>query len=98
DITGYAIVDSYAGFFRASGYAAEVDAVNAAWKAGDRAGAVTKISPRVLDGLGVVGSAEFCRERVGQFAKAGLTMPVIMPFSPDSDPRSSLLGTIRSFP
>ena len=98
DITGYAIVDSYGEFFRTSGYAAEVEAVNAAWKAGDRAGAVTKVSPRFLDGLGVIGPAGFCRERVGQFAKAGLTMPVIMPFSPDADPRPSLLGTIRSFP
>ena len=98
DITGYAIVDSYGEFFRTSGYAAEVDAVNAAWKAGDRAGAVTKISPRVVDGLGVIGPAAFCRERVAEFAKAGLTMPVIMPFSPDADPRPSLLGTIRSFP
>jgi len=98
DITGYAIVDSYAAFFRSSGFTAEVDAVNVAWKAGDRAGAVTRVSPRVLDGLGVIGSAEFCRERVAQFAKAGLTMPVIMPFSPDADPRPSLLRTIRSFP
>jgi probable F420-dependent oxidoreductase len=98
DITGYAIVDSYAEFFRASGYATEVEAVNAAWKAGDRAGAVTKISPRVLEGLGVIGPAGFCRERVAQFAKAGLTMPVIMPFSPDADPRPSVLRTIRSFP
>src|SRR5207237_2780655 len=41
DITGYAIVDVYASFFRSAGYAAEVDAVNAAWRAGDRVGAVT---------------------------------------------------------
>jgi len=98
DITGYAIVDSYGEFFRTSGYAAEVDAVNAAWKTGDRAGAVTKVSPRFLDGLGVIGPADICRERVAQFAKAGLTMPVIMPFSPDSDPRPALLRTIRGFP
>ena len=98
DITGYAIVDSYGEFFRTSGYAAEVEAVNAAWKTGDRAGAMTKVSPRFLDGLGVIGPADFCRERVAQFAKAGLTMPVIMPFSPDSDPRPSLLRTIRTFP
>ncbi len=56
------------------------------------------MSPRVLDGLGVIGPAEFCRERVAQFAKAGLTMPVVLPFSPDADPRPSLLRTIRSFP
>jgi len=97
DITGYGIVDSYATFFRACGYGDEMDALNAAWKVGDRAGAVTKISPRVLDGLGVVGSPDFCRDRIAQFAKAGLTMPVVMPFSPEAEPKPALLRTIRTF-
>lgn len=98
DITGYVIVDAYAAFFRGAGYGAEVDAAQQAWQAGDRAGAVTRISPRMLDGLGVVGSAEFCRARIAEFAKAGLTMPVVFPFSPDADPRSSILRTVRTFP
>src|SRR5438105_9915829 len=38
-ITGYAIVDGYANFFRGIGYADEMAAINAKWKAGDRAGA-----------------------------------------------------------
>src|SRR2546426_23696 len=33
DITGYAIVDAYAGFFRSSGFTTAADAINAAWKA-----------------------------------------------------------------
>jgi Luciferase-like monooxygenase len=55
DITGYAIVNAYPRFFEACGFAEEVEAVNSAWKAGDRAGAVKGISERVLDGLGAVG-------------------------------------------
>ncbi|MGH7324361.1 MAG: LLM class F420-dependent oxidoreductase [Candidatus Rokuibacteriota bacterium] len=98
DITGYVIVDAYAAFFRASGYAAEVDAAQRAWQAGDRAGAVKCISPRMLDGLGVAGSPEFCRAQIAEFAKAGLTMPVVFPFSPDPDPRPSILRTMRTFP
>ena len=98
EITGYAIVDAYAAFFRSSGFTAEVDAINTAWKAGDRAGSVTRVSPRVLDGLGAIGPAEFCRERIVEFAKAGLTMPVVMPFSPEADSRPALRRTIRSFP
>lgn len=98
DITGYAIVEAYARFFSAAGYAEEVEAINRAWQAGDRAGAVTHVSPRVLDGLGNVGSAESCRERITEFAKAGLTMPVVFPFSPDPDPRPALLRTARTFP
>src|SRR5207237_9765589 len=98
DITGYAIVDVYASFFRPAGLAAEVDAVNARWRAGDRAGAVAEISPRVLDGLGVIGDEAFCRERVDAFARAGLTMPVVLPFNPagavGGDPRPSLMRTL----
>ena len=98
DITGYTTVDAYADYFRASGFADEVDAVSAAWKAGDRAGAVTKVSPRVLDAFGVVGPETECRQRLAEFSRAGLTMPVVVPFAPEGDRRASVLRTIRAFP
>jgi len=98
DITGYAIVGAYGRFFAECGFAEEVEAVNTAWKAGDRAGAVKGISERVLDGLGAVGSAEFCRERLATFAQTGAT-PVVLPFAPPgAAARPSLLGTFRAFP
>jgi len=98
DITGYAIVSVYARFFAECGFAAEVEAVNKAWKAGDRAGAVKGISERVLDGLGAVGSAEACREQINAFARTGAT-PVVVPFArPGTDARASMLGTLRAFP
>jgi probable F420-dependent oxidoreductase len=99
DITGYAIVDVYASFFRSVGYADEMAAINTAWKSGDRAGAVREVSPRVLDGLGVVGDEAFCRERIGAYAKAGLTMPVVLPFVPEgADRAASLRRTLTAFP
>jgi probable F420-dependent oxidoreductase len=98
DITGYVTVDAYAAFFRGAGYAEDVDAAQRAWRAGDRAGAVQQISPRFLDGLGAVGPADACRARIAEFAKAGLTMPVVFPFSSDPDPRPELLRTVRTFP
>jgi probable F420-dependent oxidoreductase len=98
DITGYAIVSVYARFFAECGFADEVKAVNRAWKAGDRAGAVKGISERVLDGLGAVGSVEACREQIGAFARTG-AVPVVVPFArPGSDARASMLATLRSFP
>jgi probable F420-dependent oxidoreductase len=98
DITGYAIVNAYARFFEECGFAEEVEAVNAAWKAGDRAGAVKGISARVLDGLGAVGSADACRAQLGAFARTGVT-PVVLPFAPPGPAaRASLLGTFRAFP
>lgn len=98
DITGYCIVDSYARFFTACGFGSEVEAVNVAWKAGDRPGAVKQISPRFRDGLGVVGSADFCRQRLQDFAKAGLTQTVVFPFSVDPAPFPALLRTVQAFP
>ena len=102
DITGHVTVDAYASFFRTAGFADEVEAISAAWTAGDRAGAVKRVSPRFLDGLGVVGPADFCRERFAEFARAGLTLPVVFPFSPDTatgrDPRPALLRTARTVP
>jgi len=98
DITGYATVDVYASFFRTAGYPDEVAAVGAAWGAGDRAGAVKRISPRMLDGLGVVGDEAFCRARIAEFARTGLTQPVIVPFAPPGADRASLLRTLRAFP
>jgi probable F420-dependent oxidoreductase len=100
DITGYATVDAYASFFRSAGFADEVDAVSAAWRAGDRAGAVKHVSPRFLDGLGVVGPAAFCRERIAAFARAGLTQPVIVPFAPGGGEAAlaAQLRTLRAFP
>jgi probable F420-dependent oxidoreductase len=98
DITGYAIVNAYARFFEECGFAEEVRAVNAAWKAGDRAGAVKGISERVLDGLGAVGSADACRAQIDAFARTGVT-PVVLPFAPPGPAaRASLLRTFRAFP
>jgi probable F420-dependent oxidoreductase len=100
DITGYATVDAYASFFRSAGFADEIDAVIAAWRAGDRAGAVKQVSPRFLDGLGVVGPAAFCRERIAAFTRAGLTQPVIVPFAPGGGGAAleAQLRTLRTFP
>jgi len=100
DITGYATVDAYANFFRSAGFGDEMDALHVAWKAGDRAGAVKQVSPRVLDGLGVVGDEAFCCRRIAEFRRSGLTQPVIVPFAPaggGGDPRAALLRTLRAF-
>ena len=98
EITGYAIVNAYARFFTECGYADEVATVNAAWKAGDRTGAVKGVSDRLLDGLGAVGPADFCREQLGAFARAGAT-PVVFPFAASGPAaRVSLLATFRTFP
>ncbi len=98
ELTGYAIVDSYIRFFTACGFGDEVEAVNRCWQAGDRSGAVREISPRFLDAMGIVGPADFCRQRIKDYANAGLTQPLVFPFTPDPQPLPSLLRTAQAFP
>jgi len=98
DITVYGTVNVYQDFFRRAGYGAEFDALHEAWTAGDRAGAVKHLTPRVLDGLGVVGDEAFCRARLEDFTRAGLTMPVIAPFTHEKDAQPALVRTLRTFP
>lgn len=98
ELTGYSIVDSYARFFAGRGYGGEVEAVNGAWQAGDRQGAVKRISSRMLDDLGIAGPERFCRERLNEFAKAGVTQLVVFPFSAEADPNAALPRTVRAFP
>ena len=97
DITGYAIVDAYARFFVGSGYGDEVERVNAAWRAGDRAGAVGHISSRMLDGITNVGDEAACRDRVARYGAAGLTQVVILPVAGDTEAGPALWRLLRTW-
>ena len=99
DITGYAIVSVYARFFEECGFAAEVEAVNRAWKAGDRAGAVKGISPARARRP----RARWDRPRRvasrWRPSRAPAPTPVVLPFAPPGPgARASLLRTFRAFP
>jgi probable F420-dependent oxidoreductase len=83
DITGYTIADVYSRVFRRFGFAAEVDAMHQAWRQGERQTAQQQISDRMVEALGVIGTAEVCREQIRQFAAAGIDLPIVMPFAPE---------------
>jgi probable F420-dependent oxidoreductase len=82
DITGYTVADVYRRVFRRFGFAAEVEAMHQAWQRGERDKAQQQISDRMVEALGVIGSADFCRRQVHQFAAAGIDLPIVMPFAP----------------
>jgi alkanesulfonate monooxygenase SsuD/methylene tetrahydromethanopterin reductase-like flavin-dependent oxidoreductase (luciferase family) len=48
-----------------------------AWAAGDRRAALAAIGDDVVDDLVVHGSPAACRERVGQYAEAGVHTPIL---------------------
>ena len=94
ELTGYAIVGAYRRYFQQIGFRAEVDAINAKWRVGDRSGAMAEVSERMTDRLAVFGTAAQCRARLGQFAEVGITLPIVFPFSPRAEYQASVHSTL----
>ncbi|ETW96342.1 MAG: hypothetical protein ETSY1_27000 [Candidatus Entotheonella factor] len=97
DITGYTVADVYSRVFRRFGFQAEVDAMQEAWQRGDRALATAQIADPMVDALGVIGTADACREKVEAFAAAGVDEPIILPFTPRADALPAYQQTISAF-
>ncbi|TMA35326.1 MAG: LLM class flavin-dependent oxidoreductase [Deltaproteobacteria bacterium] len=62
------------------GFPEEARAIDAAWRAKDRAHNVAAVTDEMVDRLAIIGSAEHCRARLAEFAAAGVTTPMIQPF------------------
>ncbi len=77
-IAEYLNVEVYAAFHDWLGRGEELGPMWAAWKAGDRAGAVEAIPDRVVDDLLVHGTPEACAERVLEYVANGVTTPAPM--------------------
>jgi probable F420-dependent oxidoreductase len=94
ELTGYAIVEAYRRYFERIGFRAEVEAINARWATGDRLGAMAEVSDHMTDRLAVFGTAAHCRARLGQFVEAGVTLPIVFPFSPHVEYQASIHSTL----
>jgi probable F420-dependent oxidoreductase len=94
ELTGYATVEAYRRYFQQIGFRAEVEAINAKWRVGDRSGAMAEVSERMTDRLAVFGTAAQCRARLGQFAEVGITLPIVFPFSPRAEYQASVHRTL----
>jgi probable F420-dependent oxidoreductase len=94
ELTGYAIVEAYQRYFRQIGFGDETEAVNTKWRAGDRSGAVEAVSDHMAAQLAVFGSAAQCRVRLGHYVDAGINLPIVFPFSPDTEYQMSIHRTL----
>lgn len=56
--------------------------------------ALQSISDRMVEALGVIGTAEVCRTRLRQFAEVGITLPIVLPFTPEAAAAQGYLHTI----
>ena len=84
---GYATVPVYEAFFRGLGWGEALDPMVAAWRAGDRKGAVALAPEELLREIFVFGEPAQMRARLAEYAAAGVTTLCVMPIcAPDELP------------
>jgi alkanesulfonate monooxygenase SsuD/methylene tetrahydromethanopterin reductase-like flavin-dependent oxidoreductase (luciferase family) len=75
----YADLPFYGNMLAASGFAPEVDAVRAAWRARDVAAAEAAVSDAMADAVTLAGEPAHCRERLAAYGAAGATLAIVFP-------------------
>ncbi len=83
--TSYATVPVYTEFFRWLGWAERIDPVVEAWQAGDRKRAVELVPEELVDEIFVFGAPDEQRDRLLQYADAGITTLVLTFFAGPED-------------
>jgi probable F420-dependent oxidoreductase len=78
-LVAYATVPVYTAFFRWLGWGEQIDPMVAAWEDGDRRRAVELVPDDLVREVFVFGDGDAQRERLGEFAAAGITTFVLAP-------------------
>ena len=88
-LTAYVAVPQYNQFFREIGYEKEAAIAMNAWNAGDRKKALESIPDDMVQKIFVFGTAEQCRARLDDYARAGITTTALQfsSFAPTPDER-----------
>ena len=74
-LTGYVSLPNYRNYWRAAGYTAEMDAIEEAIEAGNKDAVTGLMTNEWLDDCTISGSASKVRERLAEWANAGV-MPI----------------------
>jgi len=75
----YANLPFYGNMLAASGFATDVAAVRAAWRARDVVAAERAVSDDMADAVTLVGDPARCRERLAAYRMAGAALPIVFP-------------------
>ena len=84
-VTAYLNTGVYAEYQRWLGRGPALEAMWAAWQAGDRRGALAAVPDSVIDELFVIGTPAEIRSGVADYVRAGITIPVLAVLAPDRD-------------
>jgi alkanesulfonate monooxygenase SsuD/methylene tetrahydromethanopterin reductase-like flavin-dependent oxidoreductase (luciferase family) len=96
DLFSYAVVDAYAKSFTRAGYGGAIQAIKAAHRAGDRAGALAAVPDVMVDAIDVVGDEALVRETISAYRHAGVDVPVIFPLTWGAAGQDALEATLRA--
>ncbi len=97
-LTAYVTVPQYNKFFREIGYDKEATVAIDAWNAGDRKKALDSIPDDMVEKIFVFGTPEKCRNRLEEYARAGITTTALQFTSFAKSPeerRSRVLSAIE---
>jgi probable F420-dependent oxidoreductase len=93
----------YAGYFprynrllAESGFTAAAAAIQAAWAAGDRQAAARLVPDALVDAVALVGPPQRCRERLAEYRKAGLDLPIVTPRVRDGGGAAAVKEVLRA--
>ncbi len=96
DLFSYAVVPAYAKAFTRAGFSGEIDALQTAFGARDREGALAAISERMIDAIDICGDADQVAAALQAYRDAGVDHPVIMPLPWGPDRVSTIEATLAA--
>lgn len=79
-IARYGSMVYYRNYFTELGFAAQAEALEAAWAKGDAEGAAGVVDRDMIETLTIYGDAAACRDRLDAYSAVGLDLPIIAPF------------------
>ena len=91
-LAGYVTVRTYAEFHRWLGYGDALGPAVAAWEAGDRRRAPALLPEALVEDLVLIGDPDQVRERVLEYCRHGVTLPILQIFRTESEPVDNTYG------
>ena len=96
-------IASYAGRFPRyrklmvdAGFPDEIDKVRIAWQGGNTQEALDLVPRELIDEIGLVGTADEVQEKLSDYRKAGITIPIVSPRFIGDDAKEQALEIIRA--
>lgn len=96
-------IASYAGRFPRyrklmvdAGFPEEIEDVRVAWQDGRTQEALDLVPAGLIDKIGLVGTADECRQKLADYRKAGITLPIVSPRFMGDGAKEKALEVIRT--